>query len=188
MARRLLDGGIGRELHAIRTCLTMSLLIQGRWDEARAVAETRTTDLHPWEGAEDTALAAAATLAAGDDDTASDLLHRAERAAVAAGSHRALTRVLVTGGHQAHRHGDLRASAVLLRQGAAMTANDNSHGADETFAHALLGLVLSDLDRTEGTRTVLGGHPAGPGPRIGDRSESDAQRAGNGRGQRRPAR
>lgn len=155
MARRLLDGGIGRDPHAIRTCLAMSLLIQGRWDEARAVAEASTADLHPWEGAEDAALAAAATLASGDDDGASELLRRAERAALAAGSHRALTRVLVTGGHQAHRRGDLRASAVLLRQGAARTANESPHGADETFAHALLGLVLIDLDRTEDAEQVF---------------------------------
>ena len=164
LARAVLERGGPRNTSALRRCLAMALILQGRWDEARALTEASaiTDDLQPWERAEQTALAGAAALLAGDTQAAVAALNRAERAAIVTGSEQAMVRVLATRGHHAHCSGDLQEARALLGEAAQLTAAEGSPGAQEVFAHAFLGLVLTDLDRVdEGTEVFEEGRRLG---------------------------
>ena len=151
LARAVLERGGARHVSALRRCLAMALILQGRWHEARALTETSAIadDLQPWERAEQTALAGAAALLAGDTPAAVSALNRAERAAIVTGSEQAMVRVLVTRGHHAHCSGDLHEARALLTEAARLTAGEGSPATQEAFAPAFLGLVLTDLDRVD---------------------------------------
>lgn len=150
-ARRVLVHGGARGRGELLTCLAMSLILQGRSREAWSLSETGASaeDLPPWQRAEQGALAGAAALLAGDTPSAVAALDRAERAAVSTGSEQALLRVLATRGHQAHRDGDLARARELLQDAALLAAREETRTSQESFAHALLGLVLTDLDDVE---------------------------------------
>ncbi len=156
-ARKVLDAGTAHDESELRACLTMSLLIQGRPEEARELAEIGdvSTDLHPWERAEQTALAGMAALLSGDPAAAEVALRRAERDALATGSMTALIRVLVTRGYDAHCRADLGTASLLLQEAAKLTEIEGITAAQGTFAHAMLGLVLSDLDRVDDAQGVF---------------------------------
>src|SRR5881409_1082453 len=54
-----------------------------------------------------------------------------------------------TRGHHAHCSGDLNEARALLSEAARLTAGEGSPATQEAFAHAFLGLVLTDLDRVD---------------------------------------
>jgi DNA-binding CsgD family transcriptional regulator/tetratricopeptide (TPR) repeat protein len=158
MARSLLESGKANgQLSALRTCLGQSLLLQGRWMDARALAETSalSDDLRPWERAEQAALAGVAALLSGDVEGALDTARRAEHAAVASGSGRALIWVLSTRGHLAHLRGELLEAEALLREAARLSRLDRTREVQEVYAHALFAMVLADLDRADDARAAF---------------------------------
>lgn len=150
-ARKVLAHGGQQDRGELRACLTMSLLLQGRSREARSVSETGAAaeTLPPWQRAEQGALAGTAALQAGDTPGATAALDRAERAAISAGSDQALLRVFATRGHQAHRAGELGRAREMLDEAVMMASRVGTRTSQESFAHALLGMVLADLDDME---------------------------------------
>lgn len=158
-AGRLLEGNTHvSRLSALRTCLGQSMMLQGRWSDARAQAESSalSDDLFPWERAEQAGLAGLAALLAGDAAGAMETSIRAEHAARVSGSDKAMIWVKVTRGHVAHLQGDLAESAALMREASRLAVLEGSRGACEVFAHAGLGLVLADMDCADEAREAFG--------------------------------
>lgn len=156
-ARKVLESGTAHDEGELRGCLTMSLLIQGRTEEARELAEVGDEgyQLRPWERADQRALAGMAALLSGDPAAAEVSLQRAERDALATGSMKALIRVLVARGYEAHCRADLREASALLEEAARLTESEGLSADQGTFTHSMHGLVLSDLDRVEEAEAVF---------------------------------
>lgn len=135
---------------ALRACLEVSLMLQGRNEEAQMLAGCGegSDELQPWERADQAAIAGAAAMRSGNTATAAATLERADRAALATGSVVAHVRILVARGHMAHCDGDLAEAVRLLEKATRLSVSDGSRTTDETFAHAALGLALSDGDQT----------------------------------------
>jgi DNA-binding NarL/FixJ family response regulator/tetratricopeptide (TPR) repeat protein len=145
-------------------CLEVALMLQGKYTEARAIAQSAGTadTLHPWERAEQTALAGTAALLEGDATAATGTLDHASGEAAITGSAIARMRVLVARGHLEHRRGELEKARLLLQEAARLCEEEDSRAAHETFMHGLFGLVLADQGRAdEAAAAFLHGEESG---------------------------
>jgi DNA-binding NarL/FixJ family response regulator len=144
-------------LAALHLVLTTSLLWQRRWAAARAAAESAACSayLHPWDRAEQTALAANASLLAGDTEAALEAADRAAAGAMAPGSDRVRVRVDLVRGRVAHVRGDLPAARRLLDDAARSTLAEGTRELLDACALPLRGALLVELDRVPEAQTLL---------------------------------
>jgi DNA-binding NarL/FixJ family response regulator len=144
-------------LAALHLVLTTSMLWQRRWAAARATAESAAFSalLHPWDRAEQTALAANASLFAGDTEAAVEAADRAAAAAKGPGADRVRVRVDLVRGRIAHVRGDLDAARRLLDDAARRTLSDPSRETLDACALPLRGALLAELDRVPDALALL---------------------------------
>ncbi len=144
-------------LAALSLVLTTSILWQRRWHAARATAESAASSalLQPWDRAEQTALAATASLFAGDTEAALEATDRAAASATAPGSGRVRVRIDLVRGRLAHVRGDLQAARRLLDGAARSTLTDGSRETVDAGALPLHAALLAELDRMPDAAALL---------------------------------
>ncbi len=147
--RALASRSLAGSAAALQLVLTTSLLWQRRWPAARATAEAAACSpfLHSWDRAEQTALAANASLFAGDTEAALEAADRAAAAARGPAADRLRVRVGTVRGRIAHVRGDLDTARRLLDEAARSTLADPTRETLDACALPMRAVLLAELDR-----------------------------------------